>query len=142
MGDAPAPTGMQRARGVWSSVWSTLKKIDLNPETAFRPKRPPPASRLVTVNLPLPSEAYDNKGRLRKKWTYVTNQVKSSKYTIYNFVFKNLLEQFRRVANIFFLGTWTAHISAGHPAVFSRVHDHQSWCGHAPAVDCIGHHHD
>ncbi|KAI3620659.1 hypothetical protein CBS9595_002626 [Malassezia furfur] len=103
MNDAPTPTGVQRAKGMLSRAWSTVKKLELDPEKAFRAKRPPPASRTVTVNIPLPAEAYDNKGRIRKSWVFVSNQVKSSKYTLYNFVFKNLLEQFRRVANIFFL---------------------------------------
>ncbi|XP_011693120.1 PREDICTED: probable phospholipid-transporting ATPase IF [Wasmannia auropunctata] len=34
---------------------------------------------------------------------FVTNRVKSHKYTIWNFIPKNLFEQFRRVANFYFL---------------------------------------
>jgi phospholipid-translocating ATPase len=37
-------------------------------------------------------------------WTFQTNQVLTSKYNIVTFLPRNLLEQFRRVANIFFLG--------------------------------------
>lgn len=37
-------------------------------------------------------------------------QVKTSKYTIFTFLPRNLLEQFRRVANIFFLGTLAAPV--------------------------------
>ncbi|WFD42980.1 P-type phospholipid transporter [Malassezia psittaci] len=99
-----APEDARGIKGAWIRAKQALGRIDLNPETAFRPKRPPPAVRRVLVNLPLPSEAYDSKGRVRKDWTFVSNQVTSSKYTLYNFIFKNLLEQFRRVANIFFLG--------------------------------------
>lgn len=85
------------------AVGRVIKKIDLNPETAFKKTRPPPAPRSVYFNEPLPSEAFDKKGRPLKSWTFTTNQVLTAKYTLYNFVFKNLLEQFRRVANLFFL---------------------------------------
>jgi phospholipid-translocating ATPase len=37
-------------------------------------------------------------------WKFATNQVLTSKYNIVTFLPKNLLEQFRRVANVFFLG--------------------------------------
>lgn len=93
----------ERLRSSASYVWHKLKQIDLNPETAFRRKRPPPASRRIMINMDLPKEAYDTRGRIRRQWLFATNQVITAKYTVYNFVFKNLLEQFRRVANIFFL---------------------------------------
>ncbi|KAK0556677.1 hypothetical protein OC846_000996 [Tilletia horrida] len=80
-----------------------VRNIDLNPETAFRKKRPPPSQRSIYINEPLPSEAFDHKGRPRPKWIFATNQTITAKYTAYNFIFKNLLEQFRRVANCFFL---------------------------------------
>lgn len=54
-------------------------------------------------NEPLPAEYFGKKGKPLPKVTYPTNQVLTAKYTIYNFIFKNLLEQFRRVANMFFL---------------------------------------
>lgn len=37
-------------------------------------------------------------------WIYQSNQVLTSKYNIITFLPRNLLEQFRRVANVFFLG--------------------------------------
>lgn len=46
--------------------------------------------------------------KMRKKfaethpWT-VSNEIRTAKYTIYNFIPKNLFEQFRRVANVYFL---------------------------------------
>lgn len=105
MGDVQ-PTGGAPARsGVVSRTWQKIRSIDLNPETAFRRKRPTPTPRTVVVNGELPEEAYDSKGRVQKHWVYASNQVRSAKYTVYNFVFKNLLEQFRRIANVFFLGT-------------------------------------
>ncbi|EPQ26950.1 uncharacterized protein PFL1_05585 [Pseudozyma flocculosa PF-1] len=85
------------------ALWAKLKSIDLNPETAFAKKRPPPAPRTVYFNQPLPAEAFGKKGRPAPGWEYASNQVLTAKYTLYNFVFKNLLEQFRRIANLFFL---------------------------------------
>jgi Phospholipid-translocating ATPase N-terminal len=84
-------------------LWSRIKEIDLDPETAFRRKRPPPCERSIYFNEALPQEAFNHKGRPLPSWTFATNQVLTAKYTIYNFLFKNLLEQFRRVANLFFL---------------------------------------
>lgn len=46
--------------------------------------------------------------KMRKKfaethpWT-VSNEIRTAKYTMYNFIPKNLFEQFRRVANVYFL---------------------------------------
>lgn len=37
-------------------------------------------------------------------WIYESNQVLTSKYNIITFLPRNLIEQFRRVANVFFLG--------------------------------------
>lgn len=80
-----------------------LSNISLDPDTVFKKKRPPPAPRSVYFNEPLPSEAFDAKGRPQYPYVFASNQVLTAKYTLYNFVFKNLLEQFRRVANLFFL---------------------------------------
>lgn len=98
-----AASAGQSAKQFGSKVWAKLREIDLNPETAFRKKRPKPSHRRVMVNIDLPKDMYDSKGRVKKENVFVTNQIVSAKYTVYNFVFKNLLEQFRRVANIFFL---------------------------------------
>ena len=104
MADSGDTVGDKRGfRALASHMWRKLKRIDLNPETAFKRKRPPPSSRRVMINIELPKEAYDKRGRVRRQWMFATNQVITAKYTVYNFVFKNLLEQFRRVANIFFL---------------------------------------
>lgn len=90
-----------------------------------------PNPRKVLVNCHVPPEAYTTApklplwskqvkgedGKVRKVkqglgtkevpapgWTFQTNQVLTSKYNIVTFLPRNLLEQFRRVANIFFLG--------------------------------------
>ncbi|GAA5808257.1 hypothetical protein MFLAVUS_001645 [Mucor flavus] len=57
--------------------------------------------RRVFVNLPLPSYCLTSKGTAA--YTYVTNKIRTSKYTIISFIPKNLFEQFRRPANLYFL---------------------------------------
>ncbi|KIM27890.1 hypothetical protein M408DRAFT_329812 [Serendipita vermifera MAFF 305830] len=58
--------------------------------------------RNVYVNCPLSSQDTDSHGR--PQTVYVRNKVRTSKYTILTFIPKNLYEQFRRVANLYFLG--------------------------------------
>lgn len=41
--------------------------------------------------------------RKKAKQTIANNRIKSTKYTILSFLPKNLLEQFRRIANFYFL---------------------------------------
>ncbi|KAH9950331.1 phospholipid-translocating P-type ATPase [Amylocystis lapponica] len=87
-----------------SSVADWYDKVSsFNIETLFvRPRQPGPP-RSVFVNQDLPPDYYDDKNRLKKEHIYCTNQVITSKYTLITFVPRNLLEQFRRVANVFFL---------------------------------------
>ncbi|KAH9822366.1 putative aminophospholipid translocase [Melampsora americana] len=57
--------------------------------------------RSVYVNLVLPTGQIDRNGDPLAK--YVRNKVRTTKYTIISFLPKNLFEQFRNVANIYFL---------------------------------------
>lgn len=57
--------------------------------------------RRVYVNIPLPPTELDQNGEPREN--YVANKIRTSKYTFLTFLPKNLLEQFRRVANMYFL---------------------------------------
>ena len=63
--------------------------------------RTQPSERYIYVNKPLPASLNNNKGRPLQ--TFVSNKVTTSKYTLLTFIPKNLYEQFRRVANFFFL---------------------------------------
>ncbi|KAF8582656.1 phospholipid-translocating P-type ATPase [Ramaria rubella] len=82
--------------------WYT-RLADWNVESLFARAPPPRESRTVFVGQDLPPDYFDAKGRPKKEHVYITNQVVTSKYTILTFVPRNLLEQFRRVANVFFL---------------------------------------
>ncbi|TFK47398.1 phospholipid-translocating P-type ATPase [Heliocybe sulcata] len=61
----------------------------------------PGERRNVYVNQPLSAMEVDHHGEPVK--VYVRNKVRTSKYTIITFIPKNLYEQFRRVANLYFL---------------------------------------
>ncbi|KAG6376326.1 hypothetical protein JVT61DRAFT_2307 [Boletus reticuloceps] len=74
-----------------------------NVESLFSRKRSSGTPRTVFVNQPLPDHFFDHKRRPVKAHVPPTNQVISSKYTILTFLPRNLLEQFRRIANLFFL---------------------------------------
>src|SRR5437016_11403809 len=57
--------------------------------------------RKVYVNIPIPTEELDQYGE--PKTYFVANKIRTSKYTLLSFLPKNLFEQFRRVANVYFL---------------------------------------
>ncbi|KAG8759000.1 hypothetical protein FRC12_009867 [Ceratobasidium sp. 428] len=57
--------------------------------------------RMVYVNLPLPDSETKSNGDPVVR--YERNKVRTSKYTLITFIPKNLYEQFRRVANLYFL---------------------------------------
>ncbi|KAJ6515969.1 phospholipid-translocating ATPase [Mycena sanguinolenta] len=95
MADADVSSASRRA---WYKRITDLKIEDL-----FSRKKVPGPPRTVYVNENLPADYLDPKGRVKPAHIYPSNQVITSKYTIITFVPRNLLEQFRRVANIFFL---------------------------------------
>ena len=76
------------------------KLADFNVENLFVKKNEPGPPRTVYVNQDLPHDYLDTKGRVRPEHVYFTNQVITSKYTIITFLPRNLLEQFRRIANV------------------------------------------
>ncbi len=69
-------------------------------EDLFVRRRPPGPPRTIFINEPLPESYYDKKRRVLKEHQYNSNQVITSKYTLFTFLPRNLLEQFRRIANV------------------------------------------
>ncbi|CAG8530283.1 11561_t:CDS:10 [Diversispora eburnea] len=59
------------------------------------------SKRRVYVNIPLPPTELDQNDEPIEN--YVANKIRTSKYTLLTFLPKNLIEQFRRVANMYFL---------------------------------------
>ena len=80
------------------------KLADFDTVSLFKRLSPPGTPRTVFFGQSLPDESYNfsKKGKktIQRKNVYATNQVVTSKYTIFTFVPRNLLEQFRRVANV------------------------------------------
>jgi phospholipid-translocating ATPase len=58
--------------------------------------------RKIYINMKPPSSEYDDKGRLIDR-SHVPNRIRTAKYTVLSFIPKNLFEQFRNVANLYFL---------------------------------------
>ncbi|KAI0266442.1 phospholipid-translocating P-type ATPase [Gloeopeniophorella convolvens] len=78
----------------------------VQPSTSSAPDVSPPVQiignrRNIYVNTPLSAIEVDQNGEPIVR--YARNKVKTTKYTIITFVPKNLYEQFRRVANLYFL---------------------------------------
>jgi phospholipid-translocating ATPase len=90
---APSTTGLD---GLFKSIAS------FNVATLFSRKRPAGRPRTVFVNRPtLPPEYLDKNGRPKPEDVYTPNQVITSKYNLITFIPRNLIEQFRRVANMY-----------------------------------------
>uniref|UniRef100_A0A0W0FFE3 Phospholipid-transporting ATPase n=1 Tax=Moniliophthora roreri TaxID=221103 RepID=A0A0W0FFE3_MONRR len=85
----------------FTALYSKVEAFSV--ESLFVKKKPPGPKRTIYVNEELPEEYWDHKKkRIKPEHVYTTNQVITSKYTILTFLPRNLLEQFRRIANIFF----------------------------------------
>lgn len=90
-----------RAKSGLASWYARLAAFQV--EDLFSRKKDPGPRRTIFVNENLPEDFRDQNGKVKREHIYATNQVLTSKYTILTFIPRNLLEQFRRVANVFFL---------------------------------------
>lgn len=100
--------------------WAWYDKLsNFNVESLFAKKREPGPRRTVFLNEGLPEDYYDKKGRVKKEHIYVTNQVITSKYTFITFLPRNLLEQFRRIANMYVLAFFVRCPSLNSTLAFS-----------------------
>jgi len=88
---APLKTGL--------AAWYT-KMAAFNVESLFSRRKVVGPPRSIFVNDNLPDRSFDRDGRPTNVHVFVTNQVITSKYTVLTFLPRNLLEQFRRVANV------------------------------------------
>ncbi|KAG2228343.1 hypothetical protein INT45_011135 [Circinella minor] len=87
-----------------NSFWEKLVQ-KFRPTTETNKKNPFPTasteSRNIYVNTEIPSEELDDYGQPSKQ--FIANKIRTAKYTWYTFLPKNLMEQFRGIANLYFL---------------------------------------
>ena len=97
-GDVPY-TGSAMSKQSMNTLakWSARFSI----ERLFSPKQRHVGPRTVFVHEELPKDYYDHRGHVLKDHVYHPNQIISSKYTLFTFLPRNLLEQFRRIANMY-----------------------------------------
>ncbi|KAI9318829.1 hypothetical protein BX666DRAFT_2026132 [Dichotomocladium elegans] len=92
------------AAGPWEKLVQLLRSDA--PETAkTRKKSPFPTasteSRTIYVNTEIPADQVDDYNQ--PIHSYCSNKIRTAKYTWYTFLPKNLFEQFRGIANLYFL---------------------------------------
>jgi hypothetical protein len=95
----PPPSAMPKRTGF--TAWYDRLISSFSIEDLFIRKRPPGPPRTIFINEPLPEEYYDKKQRVLREHQFYSNQVITSKYTLITFLPRNLLEQYRRVANVY-----------------------------------------
>jgi phospholipid-translocating ATPase len=92
----------------WYTSWYTrLAAFDV--VDLFIRKRPFGPPRTLYVNESLPQGYFDAKGKVKQEHVYPTNQLITSKYNIITFLPRNLLEQFRRIANMYVMIFFLTH---------------------------------
>ncbi|KAG9072863.1 hypothetical protein KI688_000643 [Linnemannia hyalina] len=78
-----------------------VRRVLTRADTKISLRKSKKDSRRVFVNMPLPAQYLDKNGL--PKLSFGSNRINTAKYTALSFLPKNLFEQFRRVANMFFL---------------------------------------
>jgi hypothetical protein len=96
----PFPTTSIMPKRTGFTAWYDKVMSSFSIEDIFVSRRPPGPPRAIYINQPLPESYYDKKHRVLKVHQYNSNQVITSKYTLLTFLPRNLLEQFRRIANV------------------------------------------
>lgn len=89
--------------------WAKLSQLFNRPDSPhhFRSKKKNPfptastEGRTIYVNTEIPDDQLDDYGQPTR--VYATNKIRTAKYTWYTFLPKNLFEQFRGIANLYFL---------------------------------------
>ncbi|PLW09182.1 hypothetical protein PCASD_21506 [Puccinia coronata f. sp. avenae] len=91
-----------------SKLIDTLTQVNIS--SLFDPPKPKQLARQAFINLPLPPQAWSSNkkgelliGKPTQAWEHPSNQIRTAKYSLLTFIPRNLLEQFRRIANVFFL---------------------------------------
>lgn len=88
----------------WYARLAAFDVVDL-----FTRKRRFGPPRTLYVNESLPQGYFDAKGKVKREHVYATNQLITSKYNIITFLPRNLLEQFRRIANMYVMIFFLTH---------------------------------
>ncbi|KAK7023178.1 P-type phospholipid transporter [Favolaschia claudopus] len=93
----------RRRRRFWGSRSNKHKNEGRDPEKERQDGRGKPQGkrRNIYVNTPLPRHELNSSNEPIVR--YPRNKVRTTKYTILTFIPRNLYEQFRRIANLFFL---------------------------------------
>ena len=97
----PSPSAIAMPKQTGFTAWYDRLISSFSIEDLFVRKRPPGPPRTIFINEPLPEDYYDKKHKVLQEHQYASNQVITSKYTLITFLPRNLLEQYRRVANVY-----------------------------------------
>jgi len=93
----------------FSKKHSTLGKLVPESVKATNGDDTPPHHRRIYINEPLPPSELDENGN--PLYVYTRNKIRTSKYTPFSFIPKNLWFQFHNIANIYFLFTIVLSVS-------------------------------
>ncbi|KAI9007425.1 hypothetical protein CLU79DRAFT_840581 [Phycomyces nitens] len=94
----PVSDWLKRARRFRHDPVKSLK-LKRKSKSAF--PMPSAEQRKIYVNMPIAADEVDEYGQPLK--SYMRNKIRTAKYTWYTFLPKNLFEQFRGIANLYFL---------------------------------------